>query len=317
MSSPIRGVHALYDPTLAKADVERLFGEQLRVGAEIVAECSNLLLRAFQSSEARLVDIVALGHFYRALVVAADGCLICLQSGAAEQALLHTRKAFEAGLQLQWLLRSDSDSRARRFYTWHLREERSWYLRAIPGSVEHEEHKKAWEAQGDAGPPLDPIENQSLVDEINNVLAKEDYREANALFDAAREAKSNKGRRPTDPLWFSVGDGAQPTLAALATSIGRRTDYRTTYRYLSYATHSSSLASSARIRDAVIRIEHVRIPRHFSTAFIFAFAEWLHRSLEICEMYRPGEGVAFATRLRDQWFKHIKAWYNVEMGESS
>lgn len=312
-SSSALGSHALYDPEKARSDVRQHFSDQLRVGNEIVREAANLLLRAFQSSEANLVDIVAIGHFYRSLIVAADGCLLCLEAGAAEQALVHTRGAFEASLQLQWLLKVDRETRAKRFYVGHLREERSWHLRAISGTAEHDEHKKVWEAAGDSGPPLDPEENRVLVDRTNAELATDAYREVNEWFDTAKQ----RGGRSFEPKWYSVGPGGQRNLSSVATELGRRTDYRTIYKYLSYAVHSSSLTASVGVRSSKMTIEHIRIPRHFSSGFSFAFTELLSRSLEIASIYRPDDVPQFVSRAHTEWLPTVSRWVDVKLSNAS
>ena len=307
------GTHALYDPEKARADAHRHFQNQLRVGDEIVREAANLLLRAFKTSQSDVLDMVAIGHLFRSLIVAADGCLLCLESGAAEQALVHTRKSVEAGLQLQWLLRDDRESRARRFYVWHLREQRSWHLRAITGTPEHTEHVKAWEAEGDPGPELDPIANQALVDDAEALLATEANRETNAWFELAKANGSGKRMRAREPNWYTVGPGAVPSLGAMAKALGRYTDWRTTYRYLSYAVHSSSLSSSVSVQSSQLRLEHIRFPRHFSQAFSFTFLELLARCFDIARTYRPGEAPALERRARDNWLRYVASWTDVQV----
>lgn len=311
------GTHALYDPKKARSDGNQHFAAQLRVGNEIIREAANLLLRSFQSSAADLLAVVAVGHFYRSLIVAADGCLLCLEAGAAEQALVHTRSAFEAGLQLQWLLKVDRESRSKRFYVGHLREQRSWHLRAVAGTLENEEHERAWAAEGDPGPPMDPEVNRVLVDKINVELATEAYREISEWFETAKAKKLSRRRVSFEPKWYSVGPGGKPTLSALATDLGRRTDYRTTYRYLSYAAHSTSLAASVRVRSSTMTIEHIRIPRHFSFAFSFAFIELLNRSLEIAEIYRPADAQPLAHRARTDWLPSVGTWLDVHVSDST
>lgn len=311
------GTHALYDPEKARSDARQHFAVQLRVGSEIVREAADLLLRAFRSSDAAILDVAAIGHFYRSLIVAADGCLLCLEAGAAEQALVHARTAFEAGLQLEWLLKADRESRAKRFYVRHLREERSWYLRAIAGTHEHEEQTEAYAAEGDPGPPLDPEENRILVDLTNTELASEAYSEVNEWFDEVRAKQLAKGHRAHEPKWYSVGPGGKANLSALANDLNRRTDYRTTYRYLSYAVHSASLGASVRVRSSQLTIEHIRIPRHFSFAFSTAFLQLLRGSFQIVEIYRPDEKQRFVQRVRGEWLPVVGTSVDVQVSDSS
>lgn len=304
----VRGTHALYDPDKARAEAIEHFASHLRVGQDIVRSASNLLLRSFKSSPTvGVVETVVLGHFYRSLIVAADGCLLCLEAGAAEQAFVHSRKALECGLQLQWILAEDIDSRARRFYVWHLREERTWYLRAVPGTEENKDQVAAWNAEKDSGPALDAVSAQSAIDRTNETLSLPGFRETDAWFSEAR-AKRGLHRECT---WHSVGPKAVANLSAMSKALGRYSEYRTTYRNFSYAVHSSSLSSSVRIRNAQLRLEQVRFPRHFSLAFIHTFSELAMRSIDIAERYRREEVEDWKSRARNDWYGVLTQVVNV------
>ena len=300
------GTHALYDPDQARADAQEHFSSHLTAARQIVRESADLLLRAFSTTpDVGVMEMVILGHFFRSLVVAADGCLLCLEAGAAEQALLHTRKALETGLQLQWILRADTESRATRFYVGHLREERSWYRRAIPGSPEHDDHVAAWKAADDPGPEMDEAEATRAIASTDAILARPVFAEIDEWFSEAKVAHARRKGITPEPLWHAVGPDAVSNLRRMSQAVGRYTEYRTTYRHLSYAVHSSSLSSSVRVKSSELRMEHIRFPRHFSLAFVHGFTELVSRAKDVAIRYRPEEVEDWKARARRDWYGPI------------
>lgn len=89
-----------------------------------------------------LSDLIIIGHFFKHAVTMFDATEILLSRGAVFAAGVSARSMLEAYICLEWLLKTDTESRARHFYVWHLRQKREWARRLIPGTDENQRFQK-------------------------------------------------------------------------------------------------------------------------------------------------------------------------------
>ena len=99
----------------------------------------------FQASETFLTQLYSslLKHFVSML----DAAIVLLKQGAVLAANLPVRSMFESHVYSQWILKDDSDRRARQYFVWHWRKELDWTRVAIPGSKENERIKPVYKTE--------------------------------------------------------------------------------------------------------------------------------------------------------------------------
>ncbi len=307
----VANTHALLDPAFAEAEVAANFAGWLRVGEAVLAYGADLLLRSIRTHHESLEDLVVIGSAFRQVLVAADGCLICLRAGAVQQAMLHSRDEFEASMAIQWILSRGKQRWARQFYVSTLRQSRSWYRQLIPGTAEHSAHQAVWSTLPNA-PVHTPgqIQNaQAQVAEIDALLGTPVYKPIDDAFE--QEAVTGRGpkQRRREPNWYTPG-GVR-SIAAMARALGREAEYISIYRYQSYFVHGSLADNHFKVNAGRATIEPIRYLKQFAMAFNGTFADLIQVYERITTEYRAGEMADFRARYQSEWRETLMRFADV------
>ena len=145
--------------------------------------------------------------------------------------MLEVRAAFEASLEIDWILQSDSEHRARHYIVGNVRDEALWANRLIPGTPE----KVSFD--GAVGPwqRTDPVKAEAAartqLAAVQKILSKPEF----AIIDAAFTA--TKGSRPFDLMWYQVL--GVPSIRQMAKNLGKLREYELIYGRGSDAMHVS------------------------------------------------------------------------------
>src|SRR4030042_5830387 len=106
----------------------------------------------------------------------------------------------ESYIYLEWLLKADTEKRARQFYVWHLRQKRSWARRAIKGTPENALFQKHLKSLSDSNnPKKNPeIEAEAKVQdaEFTMILTNQNNKSINDEFDRLK-------KKAHDIQWYS------------------------------------------------------------------------------------------------------------------
>ena len=236
----VPNTHALHDPAHAHDQAMKHFSPWLDVGRAIESYGADLLLRAMTTSAESVAALVVIGGMFRQVLVAADGALLCLEHGAVQQSMLHSRSMYEASIGIQWTLQEDWERRARQYYVSSLRQNRTWLQRQIPGTTENLRFEKAWEKMREPrrSDELEPEARNGLA-EIDQLLREPDYREINEWFEQYGKRRKGKHRYFAEPYWYQPGPGGAQSIGMLARAVGREAEYATIYKYTSYFVHGS------------------------------------------------------------------------------
>ena len=105
----------ILDRSEAQDVARRHFAEQIDLVEQIVNYCTQLVIRAFRSSDRQLADMVVIVTLFKQAVAMLDGIHVLLAQGAVNAALLQVRGLYEASVQIRWILREDTDGRARAY----------------------------------------------------------------------------------------------------------------------------------------------------------------------------------------------------------
>ena len=163
---------------------------------------SNLIPRAYTSSEKSLGDAVVIGILLRQVVAMIDAIEILLSRSAVHAASLQLRAMFEASLYLEWMLAGDREKKATYYYVHNLLRLRLWAMRVQSGSPESRDFKEIM-----SGLPLNDSlgdEGKKQVVEIEHVLSQARFAE---IRNEMRDWKKRTGRQPS---WYSPIGGQRP-----------------------------------------------------------------------------------------------------------
>ena len=81
-------------------------------------------------------DVIVLAVMVKHAMTHLDGVEILLSAGAVLESHVSLRAFWESSLYVEWVLESDSDTRARQFYVAHMRQRREWARRVASGTAE-------------------------------------------------------------------------------------------------------------------------------------------------------------------------------------
>lgn len=301
MPIAIANMHALRDPVFAESEVAKHFAAWLNAGEEILAYGADLLLRSIRTHHDSVEDLVVIGSVFRQVLVAGDGCLVCLRAGAVQQAMLHSRAEFEASMALEWILSKGKELWARQFYVSTLRQTRMWSRQVIPGTAEHTAQAAAWAKI--PNPPQytqDQIQHATAeVAAIDALLNTPTYKSIDNSFEKKAVVGKGVKRRRIEPLWYAPGGVS--SIGAMARALGREAEYSSLYRYQSYFVHGSLAENHFKVSAGQATIEPIRYLKQFATAFNDTFTDVVRTYEWITTEYRPGELTEFRARYRTQW----------------
>ncbi|HEU6453191.1 MAG TPA: DUF5677 domain-containing protein [Gemmatimonadaceae bacterium] len=311
----VANTHVLLDPPFARSEALKHFAPWLDVGREIVQFGADLLLRAFKTSERKVVDLVILGTLFRQLLIEADACLLCLENGAVQAAMLHARAEFEASLALEWTLTNGKDRWATQYYVSSLRQNRSWVRRSIPGTQEATMYAAAWSTMGASSPPSirDPADAAQQVAEVDNLLALPAYKSVNDDFDNAGWVGKGAKKRFIEPNWYQPGTGGVRSIAEMARVLKHEAEYMTLYRYGSYFIHGSLADNHFKVKEGVVSIEPIRYLKQFALAFNPTLRHAADGIVLVTSHYRPGELGDIRARYADRWATPLLQFASVEV----
>jgi hypothetical protein len=290
MTTP--GRTATYDPETARAEVARVYGLNLRTGAEVRDYAAAMLSRFTLTCPSGAHDLAILGLF-RHLVASLDAALRLLEAGASYMAALPTRAVVETSWSIEWALRSP-EHRGRLLYVATLRLDQRGICRGIPGTPANLAYRRTVQAQYGYDPhPLydgDPATLKAQYDELDRLLGADDYRDINRAFDAAQ------GSRDYDAPWYTIGPGAVGSYADMARELKREADYVMLYNGLSTTVHGSSVHRQLKADETGYWIEPIVGIAGFTIPFTLVTMLAVHAVRLLTEHYRSDEMPALRAR---------------------
>jgi len=158
---------------------------------------SNLIPRAYSSSDRKLTDVVVIGALLRQVVAMVDAIEILLCKSAIHAATLQLRALFEASIYIDWILAADGENKSAYYYVHNLLRRRLWAMRVQTGTPESMSFSEVMKKDG---LPLDNTlanEGKRLVKEIDRVLLQPRFL---TVRTALQEWKKQNSRKPA---WYS------------------------------------------------------------------------------------------------------------------
>lgn len=291
--TPHRGI-------LDRAEAEKLikehFSPQVLLLQEMANYGSNLVVRAYNSSNNKLEDAIICGVLLRQVVAMVDAVGTLVASGAIHAAYLPSRAAFEASLYLEWLLVSDHKKKALYYYVSNLRQERLWALRGTHGNPENQSFSAAMAQLGEDIFLLRPsiaTDSQVHLAEVNRILSQ------SAFIHIDQDFEQRKQKSKREPKWHSpLGPS---TVRQIAKELQRLPEYELFYSKGSEVTHTGSYKDYLHFSDGRLTFKSIRRLDGIAPLLNFTISSTLRCYEMVLKYYRPGEIKSFATRYLEEW----------------
>lgn len=227
-----------------------------------------------------------------------DATEVLVSNGAVYPAFLQARAAFEASLYIDWMLKGETNRKARYYYVSNLRNDRLWALRILEGMPEQQEF--AADTQdltpyvNFQSPETQQMANKQLL-EIDRILKQTSFKLINKEFVTCREKKKREA------FWYQFF--LKPaSIKRIAKDVGRSGEYVYFYERGSQATHSASYKDHVKFsKGGVITFEPIRKLSEIENLFRFTMAIVLHTYKAIIIKYRQGELQKFIRKYKKDW----------------
>jgi hypothetical protein len=271
---------------------------------ELVSYGTNLVVRAFTSSDRDLKAICVLLVQLRQFLMHLDGIAILLAVGNCGTADLQLRSLLETAHVIEWILANDTEAKINYLYIANLRRRRQWQGIAIAGSLEAARHSGAASQL-----KVTAQERQEIADEvrrIDTVLGQSPFDAINAAFEP------HYARRGFDQPWYEVY-GAK-SIRDVADQIGKLKEYDYIYSGLSGATHGSDIWKSIFLGKDKTEISPIREPQHIPRIVQLAATLALRIYPLILKEFRSGEEENFARKyVHECWGRRFLRKYEIEL----
>lgn len=283
----------LLDREAASQEVHEYLGRVLDVLRDQAAYLSHWITRlttreGTKAIEDAVVVGVLLKHGFMMLHSAETLC----RHGLALAAYLQGRSFFESCVYIAWILKDDSREKARAYYTWDLRNERSWNCRAIPGSKEREQFLKVIEPHRDAmNLDEDALERagRARVKEIDAHLNKPEFKKLNQRYNKLKKKNA----------WYAaIGKN---TFRDVCDALDRLPEYELFYSPASKIAHASSMKMQVAQQKGHLALKPITSTRIVRDLLQYLIPMTTHLLRDVITYYEPDELGGFDDRYLERW----------------
>lgn len=281
-------------------DVRNNFSDELNLLIDFVNYGTNLIPRAFVSSDRSLTPIIIVGVLLKQIVSMFDAFEILVANANLHAAQLAARAIFEASVYIEWILKEKADEKVEYYYVSNLRGERKWVLRTIEGTSEHDNFSHIRD-QLDVDPasksPEMSLDAKKHLAEVNRILAQDSFKNV----DADLERLKNQNRRKLEPSWYKPFQ--VHSLRHMAKLLKRHAEYDIFYSQGSDVTHAARYKDHIKISTEKILFRPIRLLEGIHSLLYFTISTVLRTYKLILSYYRPGEVDNFNKKYIREWRK--------------
>lgn len=279
-------------------DVKEYFSKHIDLLIDLANYGSNLIPRVYDSSNKKLEDIVVIGVLLKQIVSMIDAVEILVSKGAVGPANLQARAASESSLYIDWILKSESEKKAKYYYVSNLRNQRLWALRFITGTSEKEIFSKAFQylEKHLITADLEDLEKQAEEEltKIDSLLARNGWDEINLEF----EKKKNK-KTGAETYWYKLL--GVTSVRQLAKQVGRLGEYDLFYSRSSEVMHATSYRDHIQFSKGTVSFEPIRQLKDLHMLLRFITLVAISSYISIVKHYRYGELSHFSRKYVQDW----------------
>jgi hypothetical protein len=220
-----------------KKDFDDNFSDIEKLLKDIVNYGSNLIPRCFGTSKRKLEDAVIIGVLLKQVVSMVDAAEILISNSALYSSQLQARAGFEASIAIDWIIKSDTEKKAKYFYVANLRKDMLWAQRVTGQSPDQEKfNQMAGELSKELIEKTDEIKEDAKkqIGQINRLLSSPTYSDINNVFQVYKDNR----RLPFEPSWYSpLGI---TSVRQMCIDVKRLPEYEFFYFLASEVMHSST-----------------------------------------------------------------------------
>lgn len=265
---------------------------------------SNLIPRCYVSSERNILDTVLIASLLKHAISMLDGVIVLLRQGAVLSANLQVRSLFEAHAYIQWILKEDSERRAKQYFVWHWRKELDWTRVAIPGTRESERIKPAFKTDfgTNSFENLKQRQDAAKANEkkLLELLGSDEFKEVNDEYERLRLNKKGN-RNYHDANWYSLFGG--PTrFRELCVKLSLEGEYDIFYSHASEVMHATTQKEMVTHHGNEILFEPIRSLEGFGDIARYSASLLIRTYRLMLQQYRPSEAAEnFPRKYREEW----------------
>jgi len=253
-----------------------LLREIVNYGTNVFGRCEA------NTKHAKVQGIPGDGHLvilllYLHIIEMIDAIEVMLAQSVAAPSILQLRSAFEAFLQLEWLLKEDTLQRVYAYLVYDIRNRLKIYQSLNPSSEEGKRHKAIIAKDKWASSMSFPqvLALDARIQNLEALLTKPHFAAINTTYDA---------KVP----WYGLSGGPR-NVEQLANALELPLWYERLYRESSHTTHALHLARNLRGKN--IRV--VRDPSEIPNVAGMVVHVGVYAIESMLNFYRPGEIVRF------------------------
>jgi len=296
------GYKPLIDRSTSVEAVQAHFSRHIEVLQDMSNYGSNLIPRCLTSSNRRLEDAIILGVLLRQAIAMFDAIEILISNAAIYPCYLQLRAIFESSLYIEWILKTETEKRAKYYYVANVRKERVWANRTQKGSPENIAYEKIMAPFGDAITDTTQQlsdEGKMALQEINRVLAQDSF----SGIDQAIDSFKTKNKYLYDPPWYApLGP---KTVRQLADNLGRIHEYELIYSESSAIMHSASHKHHIKFLKGRLKFIPIRYLKGIQNLLRFSMATMIKIYSDVISHYRSSEKPNFHRKYREDWRKEF------------
>jgi hypothetical protein len=284
----------ILDPNQPVQDVANHFAPQLVVLDSLIAYGTSLLPRCLRASERGLADAIAIGSLLRHFVAMLDASTLLIKEGAVYCVAPHLRSMLESSLYFEWMLREDSEQRARAFYVADLRRELLWAQRGVTDTPQAKEIERSM-AQMGVELTISKVTREraaQVESEIQTLLDRDAYRTVNGWFDENR-----RGR--LDAPWYA--SSGPKNLREMARMLSREGEYDLMYGPASDVAHATALSRQVWFSNGEMHVIPIRHLAALDTVVRSLCVLSFRTYRTALDRYRVEESTNFARKYIAEW----------------
>jgi hypothetical protein len=275
--------------------------------SQFLGECIRLLLvEAHRLVEANAATDGKHHHgtvlmLVRHLIEAIDGVSILASKGSAENCGPLMRSAFEAQIEIDYILQSDSERRGLAYQVGYAHRKIKMYRRYDRNDQSGQQFRQR--LQGDSFADVFdriPYNLGAMVKNLEQMLQRPEFAPIETEWQRLQTQRKGK-----DPEWYSLFNGPS-SIEQMAYALKMGTLYEGLYRYWSDFVHpGGTLTNAAMTKEGISVIRPIRHPDGLENVCTTATGMCLHTSRSLVRAYSPAE----LPRLQRTYVENLQSRY--------
>lgn len=296
----------LLDRHKSTNDAQSTSGETLALLRDITNYGTNLIPRAFGSSDRGMGSIITICVLLKQVVSMIDAVEILVSKGHTHAGYLAYRAAYEASIYVDWMLQGETDKKARYYYVSNLRRQRLWARRMVDGTAENISFTPIVDRLSIDFKKTNPAierEAKDSLSQIDKVLSQESFSTINSEF----EKLTGKRQHRVEPDWYRPLKIT--SIRQMAEAVNRLPEYEMFYATGSQVTHAASYRDHIEFNNKRVRFKPIRHLEHVDTLLQITISLAFSTYRSVLSFYRTGELTNFSRKYVNEWqasFKNVK-----------